>query len=314
MMIKKKIIKNKVEEVKKDVIEKNSFDIAYDDMEKRNIIRYAETAYFRAKFGQGKWVFEYPVKFIDGKTYTDIETFIRSAKKQGFKKIKMYSCNPGSYDLPEDLKQGVVFSKRTNFLENYSMLSDTITYCEDNKYIYELEEFCIQLCEENDIDYNDNDYLNECMNFKIDTDIITEGKLANIIFKLIEICKKVIGAIIGFIKKIVQGIVKLLSKIKNFLMNKDQRKIKNTVKINSIVIEAAKLKKEEAHSQEELYQIVQKNMNQLAKEYRTQADKQTKINKQLQMQLERKAQTVKNESGIVYGNEFSNNILKELGI
>ena len=235
--------KKKAEEVKQDVIEKNSFDIRYDDMVKRSIIRLAEEEYADAtEYGKGKWVFEYPVKFVDGKTYQDIEKFIRAAKSQGFKKIKLYACNPGSYDLPADLKSGVVFSKRANLLENYNMLSDTIVYSEDSKYIYQLEELCIDLCIGNNIDYNDNEYLNECMKFTIDSDIIAEGKLFNVISKLVEICKKVIGAIIGFIKIIITAITNLITKIKTFLSNKDQREVKKPIKVNAIVVEAAKLK------------------------------------------------------------------------
>ena len=308
--------KKMAEEVKQDVIEKNSFGIRYDDMVKRSILKLAEEEYEDAtEYGKGKWVFEYPIKFVDGKTYQDIEKFIRSAKKQGFKKIKLYACNPGSYDLPADLKQGVVFSKRTNFLENYNMLSDAIVYSEDTRYIYELEELCINLCEDNHIDYNDNDYLNECMDFAINnTNIVTEGRLLNALSKLGEICKKVIGAIIGFIKMIISAITGLLAKIKTFLSNKDQRKVKKPIKVNAIVVEDAKLKKEEAHSQEELYNIVQKNMNQIAKEYKKVADKQVKINKQLQDQIEKKARIVKNESNILSLDSFTSNIFKELGL
>lgn len=250
-----------------------------------------------------KWEFSYPIIFVDGKRYVNIENFIRAAKKQGFKKIKLYSCNPGSYDLPADIKAGVVFSKRTNYLETTFVKDYEVA---ENSYlegVFELEELARQLCEENDIDYNDDKYLTECMNyFEENKEFITEGLISTALGKLVEICRTIIGAIVGFIKKIAGMIAGLIRKIAEFIKGKDQRKIKNTdVEVNTITLETAKLKKTKVHSQQELYKVVETDLNNAAKEYRKVASKQAQINKQLQQQLEMAAKKEeKNESTILY--------------
>lgn len=250
-----------------------------------------------------KWEFSYPIIFVDGKRYVNIENFIRAAKKQGFKKIKLYSCNPGSYDLPADIKAGVVFSKRTNYLETTFVKDYEVA---ENLYlegVFELEELARQLCEENGIDYNDDKYLTECMNyFEENKEFITEGLISTALGKLVEICKTIIGAIVGFIKKIAGMIAGLIRKIAEFIKGKDQRKIKNTdVEVNTITLETAKLKKTKVHSQQELYKVVETDLNNAAKEYRKVASKQAQINKQLQQQLEMAAKKEeKNESTILY--------------
>ena len=203
----------------------------------------------------------------------------------------MYQCNPGEYDLPESLKPGVVFTQRTNYIESAIIKDYEVAENMALEGVYKLEQTALQLCEENGIDYNDDTYLTECMNyFEKNKEFITEGLISTALGKLVEICKTIIGAIVGFIKKIAGIIAELIRKIAEFIKGKDQRKIKNTdVEVNTITLETAKLKKTKVHSQQELYKVVETDLNNAAKEYRKVASKQAQINKQLQQQLESEA-------------------------
>ncbi len=249
-----------------------------------------------------RWEFAKPITFVDGKSYVSVVKFVKACKDQGFKKIKMYQCNPGEYDLPESLKPGVVFTQRTNYIES-TLIKDYEVI--ENPYleeVYQLEQLALQLCNENGIDYNNDQYLVECMNYYKNTnqDIISEGIITSVLTKLIEICRKVIGAIIGFIKKIVGFIGDLIKKAFEFIKNRDQRKVKKQVNVTSVTLEAAKIKTSTVSSQDELYKIIEANLNSIAKEYRKVANKQAQINKQLQQQLEIESRKVKNESAKFY--------------
>lgn len=253
----------------------------------------------QAEKDHARWEFADPVKFVDGKTYVSVVKFVKAAKEQGFKKIKMYQCNPGEHDLPESLKPGVVFTQRTNHIE--SAIINDYDAAEDENFneVYKLEQYALNLCEEYNIDYNDDRYLAECMLYDSE-EAIYEFSIKEVFTKLIELVRKIIGAIVGFIKRIVKGIGSLLTKIKDFLTNKDQRKIEKKVQVTSITMESAKLVNNTVSSQDELYQIIQHNMNAIAKEYRKVTNKQVKINKELENQLQREAATAKNESSNLF--------------
>lgn len=249
-----------------------------------------------------RWEFAKPITFVDGKSYVSVVKFVRACKDQGFKKIKMYQCNPGEYDLPESLKPGVVFTQRTNYIESTIVKDYEVAENIALEGVYQLEQTALQLCEENGIDYNDNTYLTECMNyFHNNKEFIAEGLVSSALGKLVEICKTVIGAIIGFIKKIAELIAGLIQKIAEFIKGKDKRKVKKDVEVSTISLEAAKIKKTKVASQDELYKVVETDLNNTAKEYRKVAQKQAQINKQLQQQLEMAAKREeKNESTILY--------------
>lgn len=259
------------------------------------------------------WEFSFPVKGPDGKSYVSVPGFVKAMKQKGYNKIKLYSCNPGEFDLPDDLKPGVVFSKRTNYVENniYWDATDSIINESTLDEVYELEQLALDICQENDINYNDNEYLTECMNYvSNNSEILNEE---NIVVKglkaLIELCKRVIGAIVGFIKSIVNAIMQLIEKIKAFIKNKDARKMNNKqVEVSVIAMEGAKIKTAKVSSQEELYKAVEASINSVSKEYRKVADKQSKINKELQMQLERADRKANNESASIY-DKILNNII-----
>ena len=262
-----------------------------------------------------RWEFATPIKFVDGKTYTGVVKFVKACKDQGFKKIKMYQCNPNEYDLPESLKPGVVFTQRTNYIESTLIKDYEVADNPALSDVYKLEELALRLCEENGIDYTDDQYLTECMSYyENNKDILTEGKLATAFHKLVEFCGKIIGAIVGFIKMIVKGIGNLITKIANFLKNKDQRKVEKSVDVNSITLEAAKIKTTKVSSQDELYKVIESDLNKIAKEYKKVAEKQARINKELQNQLKQAANKEEaNESSVINdGTNFTDRILNEL--
>lgn len=250
------------------------------------------------------WEFSIPITGPDGRSYVSVPGFVRAMKQKGFNKIKLYSCNPGEFDLPADLKPGVVFSRRTNWVEN-TFWDDSIDFIQEStlEEVYKLDQLALDICDDNYIDYNDNQYLIECMDYVSNNiksineeNIITKGLHA-----LIELCKKVIGAIVGFIKKIVSAIMELINRIKDFIKNKDARKMKDkSIEVTVIATESAKIKQGKVSSQEELYKFVESSINSVAKEYRKVADKQARINKELQMQLERAEKKTANENARIY--------------
>lgn len=140
--------------------------------------------------------------------------------------------------------------------------------------------------------------MNYYQNF--DQEILSEGIIGSVLEKLIEICKKVIAAIIGFIKKIVGFIGGLIKKAFEFIKNRDQRKVKKQVKVISVTLEVAKIKTNTVSSQDELYKIIETNLNAIAKEYKKVAGKQAQINKQMQQQLEMASRKAQNESSKYY--------------
>lgn len=265
---------------------------------------------YKDEVAHARWEFAKPIKFVDGKSYISVVKFVKACKDQGFKKIKMYQCNPGEFDLPEKLKPGVIFTQRTNYIESTLIKDYEVTENPSLDGVYQLEQLALQLCDENNIDYNDDNYLTECMNYyqNFDQEILSEGIISSVFEKLIEICKKVIAAIIGFIKRIVGFIGNLIKKAFEFIKNRDQRKVKKQVKVISVTLEAAKIKTNTVSSQDELYKIIEGNLNSIAKEYRKVADKQARITKQLQQQLEIQSRKAQNESTMKYesGNVFDN--------
>lgn len=288
----------------------------YTEKKKVAMLAYIQKYFqqnMQAEKDHARWEFADPIKFIDGKTYVSVVKLVKAAKEQGFKKIKMYQCNPGEYDLPESLKPGVVFTQRTNHIE--SAIINDYDAAEDENFneVYRLEQYALNLCDEYTIDYNDDRYLAECMLYDSE-EAIMEFSIKEVLTKLIELIRKIIGAIIGFIKKIVKGIGSLLQKIKDFITKKDQRKVEKKVQVTSITMEAAKLVTSNISSQDELYQIIQHNMNAIAKEYKKVTDKQVKINKDLENQLQRRVNTYHSESVLMCENSFFNIIFKELGL
>lgn len=257
---------------------------------------------YKDEVAHARWEFAKPIKFVDGKSYISVVKFVKACKDQGFKKIKMYQCNPGEFDLPEKLKPGVVFTQRTNYVESTLIKDYEVVENPSLDGVYQLEQLALQLCDENDIDYNNDQYLSECMNYyqNFDQEILSEGIIGSVLEKLIEICKKVIAAIIGFIKKIVGFIGGLIKKAFEFIKNRDQRKVKKQVKVISVTLEVAKIKTNTVSSQDELYKIIETNLNAIAKEYKKVAGKQAQINKQMQQQLEMASRKAQNESSKYY--------------
>lgn len=90
--------------------------------------------------------------------------------KEGFKKILIFTCNPGGHDLPDDIKNANVVIKYgdvTNLTEE-----DNISKVFDDCFntIQLVENNLIRECEKYDIDYNDDEYLLECYN-KLESNI-----------------------------------------------------------------------------------------------------------------------------------------------
>lgn len=158
-----------------------------------------------------KWTCQ-PTNTLKAGPFTDVNDLVRELIKEGNKKICIEDCNPGGHKLADDIMKtkGVLinYSSFSNWVE--SAISDTDS--EIINEIAELEDGLKQLALEADIDYDDNEYLLECMDWaQNNLDAINEGKIVD---SLLNIFKKVIGAIIGFFKKIIHLFGLLISKVK----------------------------------------------------------------------------------------------------
>lgn len=90
--------------------------------------------------------------------FKTMNELVRELIHEGFKKILIFSCNPGGYEFPDDIKNSRVLIKYGDasvVMENSEELDGYITEAE-----LQLKMFCIGA----DIDYTDDAYLSECFN------------------------------------------------------------------------------------------------------------------------------------------------------
>lgn len=153
-----------------------------------------------------------PTRTLKAGPFEDVNELVRQLIKEGYKKILIEDCNPGGHKLADDIMntKGILInhSNFSNYVE--SSLIDT----NDQNYlsIYEAESQLKIFAESYGIDYDDDQYLNECCSwYKNNYDIIQEGKIIDVLKVFF---KKVIGAIIGFVKGIIGLIKKVFHKLK----------------------------------------------------------------------------------------------------
>lgn len=162
--------------------------------------------------GKETWTCQ-PTRTLKAGPFRVVDDLVRQLIKEGYKKIILYDCNPGHHKLADDIMQtkGVLinYSDFSNYMESTAKYNIDASVLHE---IAELEDGLKQLALEADIDYDDNEYLLECMDWaQNNLDAINEGKIVD---TLLNIFKKVIGAIIGFFKKIIHLFGLLISKVK----------------------------------------------------------------------------------------------------
>lgn len=174
-----------------------------------------------------KWTIQ-PIRVESGGTYTDMNELIRAVIKEGKKNILIMSCNPAHHELADDIKKSnkdvkIKMMTNTLLIESKEMYdNDSIEYT-----IASLHEYYSNLAKYNGINYHDDDYLNECMMFIENDDLmelITEDNIISKGWKVIKaLLDKLLGAIVGFGKFIIRTLSACVEKIRG-IMNKDYKK------------------------------------------------------------------------------------------
>ena len=182
-----------------------------------------------------------PVTTPGGVTCTDVNTLLRQLIKEGYKKIKLFSCNPGHYELDRDIKNtpGVTINMGTNVV----ILESADEYAKIDSILESAEHQLITFCDQNQIDYNDTSYLNECTTFIISnsSEVINEGMIANAWESIKTFIKKFIGFIVSLFRKMINFIRTIINKIKSFFSNarSDFKNISDPVQVHYMMIENA---------------------------------------------------------------------------
>lgn len=182
-----------------------------------------------------------PVTTPGGVTCTDVNTLLRQLIKEGYKKIKLFSCNPGHYELDRDIKNtpGVTINMGTNVV----ILESADEYAKIDSILESAEHQLITFCDQNQIDYNDTSYLNECTTFIISnaSEVINEGLITNAWESIKTFIKKFIGFIVSLFRKMISFIRTMINKIKSFFSNarSDFKNISDPIQVHYMMIENA---------------------------------------------------------------------------
>lgn len=249
------------------------------------------------------WVCQ-PTKTLNAGPFEDVNELVRQLIKEGFKKILIEDCNPGGHKLADDIMKtkGVLInhSDFSNYVE--SSLIDS-----NDEFLVSIEESEASLkafAESYGIDYNDDEYLEECCNWYLENqEAINEGEF---IESLKEFFRKIITGIIGFLKKIFEYIKKAFFAIK-YIFSGNEEKPKNTkakfnkpLKFKLLNVKDAKIDEHIAENREQAQAIGSKNLED-AKEV---IDKMNKNNnsfsKKAQQdinELEKKASKINESAG-----------------
>lgn len=243
-----------------------------------------------------------PTKTLNGGPFNDVNELVRQLIKEGFKKIKIEDCNPGHHRLADDIMKtkGVLInhSDFSNYVESGELYSNDPSL----QYLIEVENNLKSLALEYDIDYSNDEYLEECMQWYNDNyEVIQEGVWDSIK----EFAGKIIGAIIGFFKKIVGYVRTAITKAKELIFG-SKDKPKNTksktpkVKTKMINLSSKKIDEFISESREDLNNVWKTTSDTIAKEIKRQSDIQAKLSKALEEDLKRVGinpeQPVKKES------------------
>lgn len=322
---------NTIEEKTKELSKKYTKDMLYDyisdtqALEIDTVIEYAENAvvsailnkinresktYFNAFIGYKEeyvWTCQ-PTKTLNGGPFIEVNDLVRQLIKEGFKKILIKDCNPGHHRLADDIMKtkGVLInhSDFSNWVESGELHSNDPSL----QYLIEAENDLRSLASGYDIDYNDDTYIEECIQWYIDNqEVIQEGVWDTIK----EFGKKIITVIIGFFKKIIGYIRLAISKVKELLFG-SKEKPKNVkaqtpeIKVKQIDLNAKNIEEFTAKCREDLNNIWEKTSATISKEIKRQSDLQSKLSKALERDLNKINPSSAKESSNMINNPMIN--------
>lgn len=259
-----------------------------------------------------KWTIQ-PIKTETG-TYTDVNELVRALYKAGHRKIFMMQCNPGGVPLAPDIRKHddlhIVMSKTVTLaesvegpedLDEFLAESDNVgIFTEAYDMLVDADYDLINMCEAVGIDYFDDEYLDECYRDTTRPDFfdsysLNEG-LGNVWNKIVEIVKKVIGAIVGLFKKMIGMVVRFIKWVAG-KFKKAGGKLTSKIKIKMALIENAKTIEKEATTPADIAAIATEASNKIAKKIK-EAEKQQTANMELYHKYAtKKASSTGNDTG-----------------
>lgn len=231
-----------------------------------------------------------PTRSLSGGPFTEVNELLRQLIKEGFKKIVVNDCNPGGHSIAKDILEtpGVLinYSKVSNWIE--SSLDDDPNLI----HINELEKEIRLFAESYNIDYDDDIYLNECYSWYMNNmDIINEADGND--GPLVSFLKKIVGAIIGFIKRIFNFFKLLLTKAKELFFGTSEKpkdtKTESPKKVKCPLInpKTKKIEEIEGSTRQELHDKAVKACNDIAAEIKRLKDNNEKVTKQMEGELKK---------------------------
>lgn len=247
-----------------------------------------------------RWMMQ-PIRSDKSGYFTDMSAFIRQLIKEGYKKILIAACNPGSHKLDKDIMDtpGVTinYSDFSNLIENgtgyddydYDLLNDM------DMSIYDGEQEIIQLAESYGLNYYDIDIDNMVINESIKDTIKTYAH-------------KVVSFIIGLFKKAWEFLKRIVNNLKERFSKLKSAKSKKKINISLALTEAAQNKKFTIDSTDDLKKLVTQSCNSIQKELQKRQKDQINISRKLEMMTSKIKETSQKESF-----EYTDDLVEFLG-
>ena len=247
-----------------------------------------------------RWMMQ-PIRSDKSGYFTDMSAFMRQLIKEGYKKILIAACNPGSHKLDKDIMDtpGVTinYSDFSNLMENgtgyddydYDLLNDM------DMSIYDGEQELIQLAESYGLNYYDIDIDNMVINESIKDTIKTYAH-------------KVVSFIIGLFKKAWEFLKRIVNNLKERFSKLKSAKSKKKINISLALTEAAQNKKFTIDSTDDLKKLVTQSCNSIQKELQKRQKDQINISRKLEMMTSKIKETSQKESF-----EYTDDLVEFLG-
>ena len=220
-----------------------------------------------------------PIRSDKSDYYTDMNSFVRELIKEGYKKILIGSCNPGSHKLDADIMSTpgvrITYSDFSNIIENACEydLTDPL-----DSEILEGEMELMELAESCGIDYNSIN-IDEINFDDFNCDILDEGVISNI--------KEYATKVVKFILGLFQKLWRLLKRFKDFIVQmfnnftgRGELPKGKQIKLKMILSEA-KTQEYTITNMSQLSQIAKKSCDSIQKELSKRQAIQVKATKQL---------------------------------
>lgn len=220
---------------------------------------------------------------IDGKYYYNMNDAVKALVDNGYKKILIFSCNPGHFRIPQEIIKGkgiiINYSDNSNFVEgtDYEFNDEIDTIISESEYyIKELE------------------YMDGCIS---DIEPLSESFLD----KLKEYVSKAVKFIISLFKRLWSYIIRMFNYVKSLFKGEKGSggKLKEPVSVNFILTEMATTKKYNINTVDQLETASIHAIQSLQKEIANMQKVQIDATKKLESYTDKLSVSPNNESSLL---------------